>query len=40
LWAAILLEPTTKSSTLDDQYLVSRILTQIKDLIQEFDVLF
>jgi hypothetical protein len=40
LWAAVLLEPTTKSYTLDDQYLVNGIPAQIKDLIQEFDAIF
>jgi hypothetical protein len=40
LWAAVLIEPATKSSTLDDQYLQNGIHPRIKSLIQEFDQIF
>jgi hypothetical protein len=33
LWAAVLLEPTDKSSTLTDQYLVNGVPDTIKELI-------
>jgi hypothetical protein len=40
LLAAVLLEPTTKSSTLSNQYLLNGVPQQIKDLIREYDHIF
>jgi hypothetical protein len=40
LWATVLLEPSSKSSTLTDEYLLNGIPTQIKDLILEYDDIF
>jgi hypothetical protein len=40
LWAAVLVEPATKSSTLLGTYLLSGIPEQVKSLINEFDPIF
>jgi hypothetical protein len=40
LWAVVLVEPATKSSTLLDDYPLKGIPTPIKDLIQEFGQIF
>jgi hypothetical protein len=40
LWAAVLLEPSSKSSVLTDEYLLKGIPTPIKDLIVEYDAIF
>jgi hypothetical protein len=40
LWATVLLEPSSKSSTLTYEYLLKGIPTQIKDLIVEYDAIF
>jgi hypothetical protein len=40
LWVVVLLEPSTKSSTLTDHYLLNGVPTKIKDLIYDFDALF
>jgi hypothetical protein len=40
LWAAVLLEPSEKSSTLDDQCRLNGIPDQIKNMIHEYDPIF
>jgi hypothetical protein len=40
LWATMLLEPSSKSSALTDEYLLKGIPTQIKYLIVEYDAIF
>jgi hypothetical protein len=39
LWAAVI-EPASKSSSLEEQFLLNGVLAQIKDLIHEYDSIF
>jgi hypothetical protein len=40
LWAAVLVEPYSKSSSLVDQYMLNGTPAPIKDLILDFDTIF
>jgi hypothetical protein len=40
LWAAVLLEPSSKISSLADQHILSGVHSHIKDLIHDYDSLF
>jgi hypothetical protein len=40
LWAMVMVEPSSKSISVQDEYLLNGIPDQIKDLILEYDCLF
>jgi hypothetical protein len=40
LWAMVMVQPSSKSTSLQDEYLLKGIPDQIKDLIFEYDILF
>jgi hypothetical protein len=40
LWATVLVEPASKPSSLEEQYLLNGVSSQIKDLIHEYDSIF